>query len=61
MKKVVEKEPKVALCRACRGTGRAVGANGAGCLCEQCEGSGRVVVSMRAEVDIRPYRDRCKY
>lgn len=58
MKKVVEKQPKVALCRVCHGTGRTLDAHYKPCVCTQCEGSGRVTVSMRAEFDIRPYHDR---
>ena len=67
----VEKGPKVALCRACHGTG--VVQEAAECLarffgrkkaesvekpCPQCGGSGRVTVSARMELDIRPYKTK---
>lgn len=58
MKRTVEKEAKVALCRVCHGVGRTANTQGRPCVCPQCEGSGRVTVSMKAEFDIRPYRDR---
>lgn len=60
MKQQVRKEPKVALCRRCHGTGRI----GTGRLfrrtesCPQCEGSGRVTVSAEMELDIRPYKPK---
>lgn len=58
MKFELEKKPKVALCRACHGTGKANGSgssSGDG-ACKQCDGSGRVTVSARMTLDIRPYR-----
>lgn len=57
MKQTVEKEPKMALCRVCRGTGYVLDSSYETCVCTQCEGSGRVIVSMRGEIHIRPYRD----
>ena len=58
MKKNVKKEPKVALCRECHGTGFVK----AGTLfkrdetCPQCGGSGRVIVSCEMTLDIKPYK-----
>lgn len=54
----VEKEPKVALCRNCRGTGKVVVRNllrKTTEVCPQCNGSGRVTVSCKMTLDIRPY------
>lgn len=57
----VEKEPKVALCRNCHGTGKVVVK---GLLrrktevCPQCNGSGRVTVSCKMTLDIRPYNPK---
>ncbi len=61
----VEKSPKVALCRACRGTGvvqrttelpsrifRKKKVNITEEACPQCGGSGRVTVSANIELDI---------
>lgn len=61
----VEKSPKVALCRACRGTGvvqrttelpsrifRKKKVNITEEACPQCGGSGRVIVSAKMELDI---------
>ena len=57
MKFELEKKPKVALCRACSGTGKVKREAGAiEDVCGQCEGSGRVTVSARMTLDIRPYR-----
>lgn len=54
----VEKSPKVALCRVCRGTGHTLSAEGKEQTCTLCEGSGRVTVSCCMTLDIRPYRPR---
>lgn len=58
MKKNVKKEPKVALCRECRGTGmiRTGSFLKKDVPCPQCEGSGRVVVSCEMTLDIQPYK-----
>ena len=60
MKQEVTKEPKVALCRKCHGTGRTVSGRilRKTEVCPQCEGSGRVTVSCEMTVDIRPYKPR---
>lgn len=58
MKKEISKQPKVALCRKCRGLGRVKNANGDMCCCTQCEGSGRVIVSCEMTVDISPYNPK---
>lgn len=65
----VEKSPKVALCRACHGTGvvrktfetpsrlfRSKKVETTEEVCPQCGGSGRVTVSAKIELDIRPYK-----
>lgn len=53
----VEKQPKVALCRKCRGTGKLRDQETQEVrVCDQCEGSGRVTVSAKMIFDIRPYR-----
>lgn len=53
----VEKQPKVALCRKCRGTGKFRDPETQEFrVCDQCEGSGRVTVSAKMIFDIRPYR-----
>lgn len=55
----VEKQPKVALCRKCRGTGKIRNPETLEeRICEQCEGSGRVTVSAKMTLDIRPYKPR---
>lgn len=54
----IEKAPKIALCRACRGTGYTLSQEGESRVCALCEGSGRVMVSCRMTVDIRPYREK---
>ena len=55
----VEKQPKVALCRKCRGTGRYNDPKTQEeQICEQCDGSGRVIVSAKISFDIRPYKPR---
>ena len=67
----VEKPFKVALCRACHGTGkvkkvveypsRIFGKKGSETVeevCKQCEGSGRVTVSAKITFDIRPYKSK---
>ena len=67
----VEKSPKVALCRACYGTGkvkkvveypsRIFGKKRSETVeevCRQCEGSGRVTVSAKMTLDIRPYKPK---
>lgn len=62
MKQQVKKDPKVALCRRCHGTGRI----DTGRLfrraeaCPQCEGSGRVTVSAEMALDIRPCKPKEK-
>ena len=54
----VEKQPKVALCRKCRGTGKVRNTETSELqICDQCEGSGRVTVSAKMTFDIRPYRN----
>lgn len=56
----VRKAPKIAICRACHGTGEIY----SGRLfrktgpCPQCEGSGRVMVSCDMTLDVRPYRPK---
>ena len=62
MKRTVTKNPKIALCRECHGTGQittndysafpTVG------IWSQCGGSGRVTVSAKIELDIRPYKPK---
>ena len=67
----VEKSPKVALCRACRGTGvvqrptalaslifRKRNVNITEEACHQCGGSGRGIVSAKKEQDIQPYNPK---
>lgn len=67
----VEKTPKVALCRACRGTGvvqrttefpsrifRKKKVKTSEEVCPQCGGSGRVMVSAKMELDIQPYNPK---
>ena len=69
----VEKSPKVALCRACHGTGkvkkvveypsRIFGKKRSETVeevCRQCEGSGRVTISAKMTLDIRPYKPKVK-
>lgn len=57
----VEKQPKVALCRKCRGTGKLCDTETQEHrVCDQCEGSGRVTVSAKIIFDIRPYRTNHK-
>ena len=57
----VEKQPKVALCRKCRGTGKLRDPETQEVrVCDQCEGSGRVTVSAKMIFDIRPYRTNQK-
>lgn len=52
----VEKRPKVALCRKCRGTGIERDPHtGEEWVCDQCGGTGRVTVSAKITYDIRPY------
>lgn len=60
MKKEVRKEPKIALCRACRGTGKILSGHffRKEETCPQCEGSGRVTVGCEMTLDIRPYKPR---
>ena len=71
MRKEVKKEPKIALCRACHGTGRTWKAverpsrifggkrmDAVEETCPQCEGSGRVTVGCEMTLDIRPYKPR---
>lgn len=66
MKHNVEKTPKVALCRACHGTGviqrtrifRKKKVNITEESCPQCGGSGRVIVSAKMELDIQPYNPK---
>lgn len=68
MKRNVIKSPKIALCRACHGTGivqetvehpaRIFGRKKTETVettCPQCGGSGRVTVSANIELDIQPY------
>ncbi len=54
----VEKPPKMALCRACRGMGKVPTqeAEPSFKVSPQCEGSGRVTVSAKMIFDIRPYK-----
>lgn len=67
----IEKTPKVALCRACHGTGivrktveypsRLFGRKREETteeVCPQCGGSGRVTVSAKMTLDIRPYKPK---
>lgn len=60
MIQTVEKPPKVALCRACHGTGKVTTGDYSAFptygVCPQCGGSGRVTVSAKITLDIRPYR-----
>lgn len=71
MKRNVTKNPKIALCRACHGTGTVQKAvefssrffgrkktETAVETCPQCGGSGRVTVSANIELDIRPYNPK---
>ena len=62
MRQEVTKEPKVALCRKCCGTGRTVSGRilRKTEICPQCEGSGRVTVSCEMTLDIRPYKPQCE-
>lgn len=66
MKRNVTKSRKIALCRACHGTGTVQKAvesparffgrrKTETAVCPQCGGSGRVTVSANMELDIRPY------
>lgn len=67
----VEKTPKIALCRACHGTGvvqrtvecppkilRRKKVKTVEEVCLQCGGSGRVIVSAKMELDIQPYNPK---
>ena len=67
----VEKTPKVALCRACHGTGKVhrtveypsriferKKTEPVEEVCAQCGGSGRVTVSAKMVLDIRPYKPK---
>lgn len=61
MKLEVRKDPKVALCRKCHGTGLFPDKKDDAIImkqCPQCEGSGRVMVSAVIEYDIRPYKQK---
>lgn len=60
MKQAVTKAPKIAICRACHGTGTSAASrfNHTREVCPQCEGSGRVVVKCSMEIDIRPYKPK---
>ncbi len=69
MKRNVTKSPKIALCRACHGTGsvhetvehytRRFGRKKTvETTCPLCGGSGRVTVSANIELDIRPYNPK---
>lgn len=59
MKREIERPPKVALCRVCKGSGRVEGEEeGEFHTCLQCEGSGRVTVSCQMTLDIRPYKPK---
>ncbi len=71
MKRNVTKSPKIALCRACHGTGtvhervehstRRFGRKKTETVettCPLCGGSGRVTVSANIELDIRPYNPK---
>lgn len=49
--KHINKAPKIALCRECRGSGKR-GAE----LCQLCQGSGRVWVAYEACIYLSPYR-----
>ena len=58
----VEKNPKVALCRKCHGTGSLNDRDtGAEHECDQCEGTGRVTVSAKMTYAIRPYKPRDRH
>ena len=56
MKKEVIKPEKVALCRACHGTGK-ITEGKTEKICQQCDGSGRVLVSCQMTVNIRPFKE----
>ena len=60
MKREVKKEPKVALCRKCRGTGKTVSGRfiRKAETCQQCERNGRVTVSCEMTLDIRLYKPK---
>lgn len=71
MKRNVTKSPKIALCRACHGTGIVLETveqpyrlpvwkrpETIEATCPQCGGSGRVTVSAEIELDIRPYKPK---
>ena len=60
MKQNVKKDPKVALCRKCHGTGKIVSGHfiRKAETCPQCEGSGRVTVSCDMTLDIRPFKPK---
>ncbi len=62
MKNHVTKEPKVALCRKCHGTGEIIvktdWIHRKRVACPQCEGSGRVTVSCEMTLDIHPYKPK---
>ena len=60
MKRNVTKNPKIALCRACHGTGQVENDEYEPVVCSQCGGSGRVTVSAKIELDIRPYNPKKK-
>ncbi|MCR5394186.1 MAG: molecular chaperone DnaJ [Bacteroidales bacterium] len=54
MKLHVNKQPKVALCRRCKGSGY-VDVLGEQEICPQCKGSGRVVVSCTMDLTVVPW------
>lgn len=57
MIKELEKQPKVALCRECHGTGKLRDyETQEETVCPQCGGSGRVTISAKITYDIRPYK-----
>lgn len=59
MKREIERTPKIAICRICKGTGRVAGdKDSESHTCLQCEGSGRVTVSCQMTLDIRPYKPK---
>ena len=58
MKRNVTKNPKIALCRVCHGTGQVQNDEYESVACSQCGGSGRVTVSAKIELDIRPYKPK---
>ncbi len=62
MKRNVIKDPKIALCRLCHGTGYLMKPekNHELIPCHQCQGTGRVTVSGLISLDIRPYKPNIK-